>query len=133
MFLRDLSICGNLEGFCVWVGFNPSYEGGSYLKRTGHTPLALSDRFNGCAQDEVVVVISNHRTSQICSRTVQLRHLKPASPVKKGDHVVVLSGDRKGHVAKVLQCQKKSQKVKVFLDGWHLTYDFALVCRLTKE
>ena len=103
------------------------------MKRTGHTPLALSDRFDGCAEDEIVVVVSDHRTSQLCSKTVQLYHLTPASPVKKGDHVVILSGDYKGCVAKVIQCQKKERKVKIFMDGWHLIYDFALVCRLMED
>jgi hypothetical protein len=131
-FLCDPSIGGNLKDFCIWVGFNSTYERGSYLKRTGHTPLALSDRFDACADDEIVIVVSDHHTSQLRSRKVQLHHLVPASPMKKGDHVVVLSGDHKGHVTEVIQCQKKERKVKVFIDGWLLTYDFALVCRLTK-
>ena len=131
-FLRDPSICGNLKGFCIWVGFNSTYERGSYLKRTGRTPPAPSDRFDACADDEIVVVVSNNHTSQLRSRKVQLHHLVPASPVKKGDHVVILSGDHKGCVVKVIQCQKKERKVKVFIHGWLSTYNFALVCRLTQ-
>jgi hypothetical protein len=80
-----------------------------------------------------VIVINDHRTSLPRSHTIPLHHLTPASPVKKGDHVVILSGDYKGHVAKVVQCQKKERKVKILMDGWHLTYDFALVCCLTQE
>jgi KOW motif len=132
-FLRDPLICGSLKGFCVWVGFKSTYEGGSYLKRTGRTPLALSDRFDGCADNEIVVVINDHRTSLPRSHTIPLHHLTPASPMKKGDHVVILSGDYKGHVGKVVQCQKKERKVKILMDGWPLTYDFAVVCRLTQE
>jgi hypothetical protein len=130
-FLRDPSICGNLEGFCIWVGFNPTYERGSYLKRMGYTPL--SGRFDGCADNEIVVVVSDHRTSQHHPRNVQLHHLMPALPVKKGDYVVILSGDNQGHVAEVLQCQKKERKVKIIINNQRLTIDFALVCHLTSS
>ena len=129
-FLRDPSTCENLEGFCIWVGFNPTYEQGSYWKRTGYTPL--SGRFNGCADNEIVVVVSDHRTSQHCSRTIQLHHLVPASPVKKGDYVVILHGDLQGHVTEVIQCQRKEKMVKININNKHVAYDFAQVCRLTK-
>ena len=56
----------------------------------------------------------------------------PALPAKKGDYVVILSGDYQGHVTKVMQCQKKERKVKIIIDNQHLTYDFALVCHLTQ-
>jgi hypothetical protein len=130
-FLRDPSICGNLEGFCIWVGFNPTYERGSYLKRTGHTPL--SGRFNGCADNEVVVVVSDHRMSQLCPRNVQLHHLMPSTPVKKGDHVVFLSGDLQGHVSEVIQCLRKERKVKIITNNQRLTYNFSLVCRCDRR
>ena len=115
----------------IWVGFNPTYEWGSYLKRTGYTPL--SGRFDGCADNEIVVVVSNHHTSQHQSRNVQLHHLMPALPIKKGNYVVVLSGDNQGHVAKVIQCQRKKWKVKIIVNNQHLTVDFALVCHLTSS
>ena len=130
-FLRDPSICGNLEGFCIWVGFNPTYERGSYLKRTGYTPL--SGRFDDCAENEIVVVVSDHRTSAHQPRKVQLHHLKPALPVKKGDHVVILSGENQGRVVEVIQCQKKERKVKTILNNQPLTIDFAVACRLTSS
>ena len=98
-FLRDPLICGELEGFCIWVSFNLTYEGGSYSKRKGHTPWA--GRFNGCADNEIVIKVSNHQTSRPCPRNIQLNHLVPASPVKKGDPVVILSGDHQCHVMEV--------------------------------
>ena len=110
-FLRDPSVSGNLEDFHIWVGFNPSYERGSYLKRTGYTPL--SGRFDGCADDEIVMVVSNHCTSQCHPRNVQLHHLVPASPVKKVDYVVILSGDNKGHIMEVIQCKKRSGRSRL--------------------
>jgi len=119
-----------LEDFYIWVGFNSTYERGSYLKRTGYTPL--SGRFDGCADNEIVVVVSDHRTSQHHPRNVQLHHLIPASPVKKGDYVVILSGDNQGHVAEVIQWQKKERKVKIIINNQRLTFDIALVCRLTQ-
>jgi hypothetical protein len=127
--LRDPSVSGNLEDFYIWVSFNPTYEGGSYLKRTGYTPL--SGRFDDCADNEIVIVVSNHRTSQHLPRKVELHHLVPALPVKRGDYVLILSGDNQGHVTEVIQCQKKKQKVKVIINNMPLTYGFALVCRLT--
>ena len=51
---------------------------------------------------------------------------------KKGDYVVILSGDYQGRVTKVMQCQKKEWKVKIIIDNQRLTYDFALVCHLTQ-
>jgi hypothetical protein len=99
-FLRDPSICGNLEGFCIWVGFNFTYERGSYSKRTGYTPQ--TGRFNDCADNEIVVVVSDHRTGQHLPRKVQLHHLVPASPIKKGDYVLLLSGENQGHVTEVV-------------------------------
>jgi hypothetical protein len=129
-FLRDPAVCGNLEDFYIWVGFNPTYERGSYLKRTGYTPL--SGRFDGCADDEIVVVVSDHRTSRHCPRNIQLHHLLPASPKKKGDYVVILSGDDRGQVQEVMQCQKKERKVKIIINNRPLTYSFAQVCRLTR-
>ena len=129
-FLRDPSICRDLNSFCIWVGFNPTFERGLYLKRTGHTPL--SGRFDGCADNEIVVVVSDHHTSQLHPRKVQLHHLVPALPVKKGDYVVILSGDYQGRVTEVMQCQKKEWKVKIIIDNQRLTYNFALVCHLTQ-
>lgn len=128
-FLRDPLICGNLEGFCIWVGFDSTYERGSYLKRTGHTPLA--GRFENCADNEIVVVVSDHRTSQLRSRNVRLHHLMPASPVKKGDYAVILSGNHQGVVGEIMQCQRKERKVKIKINNQRLTFDFAVVCRLT--
>jgi len=120
-----------LEDFYIWVGFNFTYERGSYLKRTGYTPL--SGRFDGCADNEIVVVVSDHRTLQHHPRNVQLHHLIPASPVKKGDYVVILSGDNQGSVAEVIQWQKKERKVKIIINNQRLTFDIALVCRLTRS
>lgn len=100
------------------------------MKRTVYTPP--SGRFNDCDNNEIVVVVSNHRTSQLQWRKVQLHHLVPASPVKKGDYVVILSGDYQGQVTEVLECQRKKQKVKIIINNSPQTYDFALVCRLTQ-
>ena len=129
-FLRNPSICRNLTNFYIWVGFNSTYERGSYLKRTGYTPP--SGPFNGCDNNEILVVVSNHRTSQPQWRKVQLHHLVPASPVKKGDYVVILSGDHQGQVTEVLECQRKKQKVKIIINNSPRTYDFSIVCQLTQ-
>jgi hypothetical protein len=114
----------------VYVLVLITYEGGSYLKRNGYKPLF--GRFNGCAEDEIVVEVTNHRTSLLCPRNVPLDHLVPGSPMKKGNYVVILSGDRQGLVAEVKQCQRKKRKVTIITDNLSLSYDFALVCRLTK-
>jgi hypothetical protein len=37
-FLRDPSVCGNLEDFHIWVGFNPTYE----LEVVGHCSACYS-------------------------------------------------------------------------------------------
>lgn len=129
-FLRNPSIGRNLTGFYIWVGFDSSYERGSYLKRTGYSPP--SGRFNGCASNEIVVVVTDHRTSQLQSRNVPLHHLVPAAPQKKGDYVVILSGDYQGRVAEVIQCQRKNRQVKIIIDNQPLTHNFSEICRLTQ-
>ena len=47
-------------------------------------------------------------------------------------YVVILSGDYQGQVMEVLECQRKKWKVKIIINNSPLTYDFAIVCRLTQ-
>ena len=94
-FLRDSQICARLEGFHVWVRFHVTYENGSYATRHGYT--SLPDRFmdaNGqCPLHEVCVIVTDHQTALPVQRRVELRHLKPVPPKKKGDWIVVILGD----------------------------------------
>jgi hypothetical protein len=132
--LRDSQTCANLEGFHVWVGFHVTYENGSYVSRHGHTPLPdrFTDAEGQCAHHEICVIVTDHRTALPVPRRVELRHLKPAQPKKKGDWIVVLSGDHQGVVAEVLTCKTKSSKAEAFINGSKLTLTFSDICRLTK-
>jgi hypothetical protein len=102
--------------------------------RHGYTPLP--DRFtdaNGqCPHHEVCIILTDHRTALPVPHRVELRHLKPAPPKKKGDWVVVISGDHQGFVAEVVACKTKALKAEVVIDGAKIAFNFLDICRLTK-
>jgi hypothetical protein len=102
--------------------------------RHGYTPLP--DRFtdaNGpCAIHEICVIVTDHRTAQPVPHRVELRHLKPVPPKKKGDWIVVISGDRLGFVAEVIACKTKASKAEVIVNGARISFNFSDICRLTK-
>ena len=133
-FLRDPRICANTAGFYIWVGFHVTYEQGSYAKRHAHT--TLPDRFadaNGqCLDHEVCIIVSDNQTSQLVPHRVELRHLKPVPPKKKGDWIVVISGDHLGVVAEVKTCKTKDSKAEVLVNGAKISFGFSDICRLTK-
>jgi hypothetical protein len=134
--LRDPQICAKVEGFHIWVGFQVTYQNGSYATRHAYTPLP--DRFadeNGqCAHHEVCVILTDHRTAIPVPRRVELRHLKPVPPKKKGDWIVIISGDHQGDVAEVNACKTKASKAEVVINGAKekKAFDFSDICRLTK-
>lgn len=132
--MRDPQTCANLEGFHVWLGFHVTYENGSFATRHCHTPLP--DRFtdaNGlCPYHEVCMILTDHRTAIPLPRRVELRHLKPVPPKKKGDWIVVISGDHQGVVAEVIACRTKVSKAEVSINGSKIAFDFSNICRLTK-
>ena len=132
--MRDPQICANLDGFHIWVGFHVTYENGSYAMRHGYT--SLPDRFtdsNGqCPHHEVCIILTDHRTAVPVPRRVELRHLKPVPPKKKGDWIVIVSGDHQGVVAEVNACKTKASKAEVAINGVKTTFNFSDICRLTK-
>lgn len=111
-----------------------TYEQGSYATRHGHTPLP--DRFrdaNGqCPNHEVCIIVTDHRTAQPVPHRVELRYLKPVPPKKKGDWIVVISGDHLGVVAEVIACKTKASKAEVAINGAKMAFNFSNICRLTK-
>jgi hypothetical protein len=132
--LRDPQICAKVDGFFIWVGFHVTYQNGSYASRHAYTPLP--DRFtdaNGqCAHHEVCIILTDHRTAIPVLRRVELHHLKPVPPKKKGDWIVIISGDHKGVVAEVIVCKTKASKAEVVINGAKTAFDFSDICRLTK-
>ena len=132
--MHDSQICARLEGFHVWVGFHVTYENGSYATRHGYT--LLPDRFtdaNGqCPLHEVCVIVTDHRTALPVQRRVELRHLKPVPPKKKGDWIVVISGDHQGVVAEVIACKTKVLKAEVVANRAKIAFNFLDICHLTR-
>ena len=132
--MRDPQICANVDGFHIWVGFHLTFQNGSYGTRHAYTPLPdrFSDENGQCAHHEVCTILTDHRTAIPVPRRVELRHLKPVPPKKKGDWIVILSGDHKGVVAEVLACKTKASKAEVVINGAKISFDFSDICRLTK-
>jgi hypothetical protein len=132
--LRDPQICTNLDRYHIWVSFHATYENGSYVKRHGYTPLP--DRFrdaNGeCLHHEICIIVTDHRTALPVPRRVELRHLRPVPPKKKGDWIVIISGDHQGVVAEVVVCKTKSSKAEVVVNGAKIAFNFSDICRLTE-
>ena len=104
------------------------------MARHGYT--SLPDRFTDaegqCSHHEICIIVTDHRTAIPLQRRVELRHLKPTPPKKRGDWMVVMSGDHQGVVAEVVACKTKFKKVEVLVNGSKLTLDFTDICRLTK-
>ena len=102
--------------------------------RHGHTPLP--DRFrdaNGeCLPHEICIIVTDHRTALPVPRRVELRHLKPVPPKKKGDWVVITFGDHQGVVAEVVACKTKASKAEVVINAGKTAFNFTDICRLTK-
>jgi hypothetical protein len=132
--LRDSQICANLDGFYIWVGFHVTYENGTYAARHAYTPLPdrFADKNGQCAHHEVCTILTDHRTAIPVPRRVELRHLKPVPPKKKGDWIVVLTGDHVGVVTEVVACKTRTSKAEVVINGAKMTFNFSGICRLTK-
>jgi hypothetical protein len=111
-----------------------TYENGSYATRHAYTPLP--DRFidaNGqCPHHEVCIIVTDHRTAVPVPRRVELRHLKPVPPKKKGDWIVIISGDLQGAVAEVVACKTKALRAEVAINGVKMALNFSDICRLMK-
>ena len=58
--------------------------------------------------------------------------MKPVPPKKKGDWIVVLTGDHVGVVAEVVACKTRTSKAEVVINGAKMTFNFSGICRLTK-
>jgi ribosomal protein L24 len=57
---------------------------------------------------------------------------KPVLPKKKGDWIVIISGDHQGVVAEVIACKTKALKAEVVINGEKVALNFSDICRLTK-
>jgi hypothetical protein len=103
---------------------------------TRHAHTALPDRFsdaNGqCAYHEVCIILTDHRTGIPAPQRVELRHLRPVPPKKKGDWIVIIYGAHQGVVAEVIACKTKALKAEVAINGTRTAFDFSAICRLTK-
>ena len=102
--------------------------------RHGYTPLPnrFTDANGQCANHEVCIIVTDHRTAQPVPHRVELRHLKPVPPKKQGDWIVVISGDHLGVVAEVIACKTKTSKAEVVVNGAKTAFNFSVICRLTK-
>jgi hypothetical protein len=111
-----------------------TYENGSYAMRHAHTPLPdmFTDANGQCSHHEVCIIVTDNRTAVPVSRRVELHHLKPVPPKKKGDWIIVISGDHQGVVAEVIACKAKSSKAEVFINRAKMAFNFSDICRLTK-
>ena len=92
----------------------------------------FTDADGPCLNHEVCVIVTDHRTAQPVPRRVELRHLKPVPPKKKGDWIIVISGDHLGVVAEVTACKTKASKAEVVVNGAKISFNFSDICRLTK-
>ena len=133
-FLHDPQIGTNIQGFHTWVGFHVTYENGSLATR--HAYMPLPDRFtdaNGqCAHHEVCIILTNHWTAIPVPQRVELCHLKPVLPKKKGDWIVVISRVHQGVVTEVIACKTKALKAEVVINGAEVVLNFSDICHLTK-
>ena len=127
-------ICANVGGFHIWVGFYVTYEQGSYATRHGHTPLPniFTDANHQCPHHEVCIILTNHQTALPVLQRVELHHLKPVPPKKKGDWVVIFYRNYEGVVAEVVACKTKASKAEVVINGKKIAFSFSEICRLTK-
>ena len=83
-----------------------------------------------CPLHEVCVIVTDHRTALPVQCRVELRHLKPVLPKKKGDWIVVILGDHRGIVTEVIACKTKVLKAEVVANRAKL--NFSDICRLTR-
>jgi ribosomal protein L24 len=58
--------------------------------------------------------------------------LKPVPPRKKGDWIVVITGDHPGVVAEVIACRTKFSNAEVVINGVKKALHFSSICRLTR-
>jgi hypothetical protein len=91
----------------------------------------FTDANGQCTYHEVCIILSDNRGISVPQR-VELRHLRPVPPRKKGDWIVIMSGDHQGVVAEVIACRQKTKKAEVVIDGAKMAFDFRNICRLTK-
>ena len=72
-----------------------SYENGSHATRHAYMPLPnrFTDANGQCAHHEVCIILTNHQTAIPVLWRVELHHLKPVLRKKKGDWIVIISGD----------------------------------------
>ena len=92
----------------------------------------FTDADGQCANHEVCILLSHNNSSILVPQRVELYHLMPAPPRKRGDWIVIMHGDHQGVVAEVIACRLKPSKVEVVIDGAKMAFEFRNICRLTK-
>ena len=91
----------------------------------------FTDADGQCTYHEACIILSDNRANSVPQR-VELRHLRPVPPKKKGDWIVIMSGDHQGVVAEVIACRQKAKKAEVAIKGATMAFNFSNTCRLTK-
>ena len=111
-----------------------TYQNGSYATRHAYTPLPdrFTDADGQCAHHEVCIILTDHQTAIPVPQRVELHHLKPVPPKKKGDWVIIISRDHQGVVTEVTACRMKASKAEVVINGAKITFNFSDICHLTK-
>jgi ribosomal protein S4E len=101
---------------------------------THHYPIGLQIKMASVPIMKFCVILTDHRTAIPVPRRVELRHLKPVPPKKKGDWIVIISGDHQGDVAEINACKTKASKAEVVINEAKekKAFDFSDICRLTK-
>ena len=111
-----------------------TYENGSYATRHCYTslPIRFMDANGQCPLHEVCIIVTDYQTALPVQHRVELRHLKPVPPKKKGDWIVVISGDHRGVVAEVIACKTKVLKAEVVANRAKIAFNFSDICCLTR-
>ena len=66
------------------------------------------------------------------AQRVELHHLKPVLPKKKGNWIVIMHGDHQGVITEVIECKTKASKAEVVINGAKIAFNFSNICCLTK-
>lgn len=107
-FLMDDDLWKNIGTRQIHVHFLPTYNEGRWVGRIGITCPSKSTNSRGLASIDGFALRMSNKKSQIVHDIVDVKHLLPAPPAKRGVECVSLDGDHCSLLATVIKINKKA-------------------------
>lgn len=116
-FLLDSDLWKSIGSRQIHVRFKATFDEGRRINRTGITcPSASTDSRGLTSTGEVAIEMTDNK-SRRTTDIIDVKHLLPAPPTKKDTDCIILEGEHRCELVKVLKINKKIGTAT--LVSWH--------------